>query len=107
MISRFFSDRSAIILRPALAVALGSADEAVIVQQIWYWCHINEEAGKGATHFINGHWWAYNSVKEWQAQFPWISEKTVQRKLKKLRDMGVLVAEQMGASRLTIASGIV
>lgn len=69
---------------PSLANYLKSADKAIMLQQIFYW-------EQKSTHIHDGYRWVYNTVKEWHKQFPWLSEKTVQRYLKDLEDKGFLV----------------
>lgn len=69
---------------PSLAVALNSVDKAIILQQFHYWL-IRSKNVK------DGHKWIYNSVSAWHAQFPWLSQKTVQRYLKDLEDRGLLI----------------
>lgn len=69
---------------PSLANYLKSADKAIMVQQIFYW-------QQKSTNIHDGHKWVYNTVKEWHQQFPWLSEKTVQRYLKDLEDKKILI----------------
>lgn len=70
---------------PSLVMALDkNVDKAIIIQQVHYWL--------GKTNKVyDGYKWIYNSVSDWQAQFPWLSEKTVQRYLKDLEDKKILV----------------
>ena len=60
--------------QPSLAVVLGTADRAIMLQQIHYWLN-------HSTNIRDGHKWVYNSVHDWQKQFPWMREKTVARNL--------------------------
>ena len=90
MISNFFVDRRRFLFNESLAVALESADKALVVQQIHYWCQINEENGRWETHFHDGHWWTYNSMEEWADTFEWIKKRTLRRYLTSLRDSAVL-----------------
>lgn len=78
---------------PELAVVLGGPNEALILQQIQYWTTINAQRGDDR-HFREGSWWCWNTLGNWSEHFRWISESTVRRLLKKLRDMGVLVAKK-------------
>lgn len=68
---------------PSLAAKIG-LDKAVILQQIHYWC-------SKSANIRDGYKWVYNSVREWHQQFPWLSEKTVQRYLKDLERKGLLI----------------
>lgn len=69
---------------PTLACAIG-LNEAVIVQQIHYWM-------KNSQHFYDGRRWIYNSVANWQKQFPFWSEATIKRALGSLENQGVIVS---------------
>lgn len=73
-----------LVVIPTLAQKLNSVDKAIMLQQIHYWLlkSGNEKDGKK---------WVYNTVHDWAKQFPWLTEKTVQRYLKNLEDMGLLV----------------
>jgi len=68
---------------PRLAVVIG-LNEAIILQQIHYWLVVYE--GKQDTyHRHDGRWWVWNTIEEWQVNFPFWSSKTVQRTLTSLR----------------------
>lgn len=69
---------------PSLAIALNSVDKAIILQQIHYWI-------TRSSNVKDNYKWVYNSVSEWHKQFPWLSEKTVQRYLKDLENHGLLI----------------
>ena len=69
---------------PSLCVALKNSDKAIMLQQIHYWL-------QRSNNIVDGHRWVYNTAKGWQKQFPWITEKTVQRYLKDLCDRGLLI----------------
>lgn len=71
-------------LIPTLAIILKSSDKALMLQQIHYWL-------QRSNNIEEGHRWVFNSVKNWQKQFPWLTEKTVQRYLRNLCDMGLLI----------------
>ena len=70
---------------PSLVIELGNTDKAIILQQIHYWL-------QRSNNIVDGHRWIYNSAHEWQKQFPWLTEKTIQRYLKSLVDDGWLIS---------------
>lgn len=74
-----------LVVLPSLAKALGNVDKAIILQQIQYWINRSD-------HVHDGYRWVYNTVASWHEQFPWLSEKTVQRYLKDLEDKGILIS---------------
>lgn len=78
-------DSRPLIVIPELAELLGDVDQAIILQQMHYW--LQKSCKK-----IDGHVWVYNSMIEWQKQFPWIkSRKSLANKFKKLEDRGLLI----------------
>ncbi len=78
------NDEPVMIVSPKLAVLLGDADKAIILQQIDYWL-------EHSNNIRDGYKWVYNSVADWQKQFLWISPSTLTRKLKSLEDQGLLI----------------
>ena len=55
--------------QPSLAAALGSADEAIVLQQLHYWLSRTNNVQS------DGHKWVYNSIADWLKQFPWINSR--------------------------------
>lgn len=68
---------------PSLAVAVG-LHEAIFLQQVQYWLRTSK-------HVFNGRTWIYNKLSEWHSQMPFLHERTIQRAIATLRDMGVLL----------------
>lgn len=75
-----------------LAKKIG-VDKAIMVNQISYWTDKN-------VNIREGYSWVYNTAKDWQEQFDWLSVKTVQRYLKSLVKMGLLVADNFNRMRI-------
>lgn len=85
-----------------LACALGScgykgakSTAASIVNQIDYWIDKfrSDEADKPKNqriHYKNGKWWVFNTYAEWQTQFRFVDEKTIERIMKKLEKIGIV-----------------
>lgn len=66
---------------PTAARVIG-LNEAIIIQQIHFWkLHMNREA-----NFI--------SLNEWKKQLPFLSESTIKRAIKNLREKGLVVVER-------------
>ncbi|HCL5312099.1 TPA: replication protein RepO [Salmonella enterica] len=82
--SSLLINESPLQVLPSLACAIG-LNEAVIVQQMHYWM-------KDSRHFYDGRRWIYNSVANWQKQFPFWSEATIKRALGSLESQGVIVS---------------
>ncbi len=85
--SKLLIEEAPLQVLPSLAMAVG-LNEAIILQQIHYWL------GRANTK-IDGHTWVYKTVQEWAGEFPFWSEDTISRALKKLRTSGVVVAEHL------------
>lgn len=86
-----FIDKSkTLIINTDLALVLGDLNEAIVLNQLNYWLGINKKAGK---NFIDDRYWVYNSYSDWKANdFPYWSEKTIQRTFTRLENKGVVVS---------------
>jgi DNA-binding transcriptional ArsR family regulator len=74
---------------PTLAMKIGLL-EAIVLQQLHYWLE-NKKAGVER----NGYKWIYNTYTEWRENFPFISERTIQRTFLRLEELGVVISEQL------------
>ena len=78
------------VFLPELAMALGSTDSAIILQQL-HW--LLRESRNGITK--GGHRWVYNTYEGWQQHhFPWLSVRSVQRIILDLEKEGILLSCQ-------------
>lgn len=86
-----FIDKSkTLIVNTDLALILGDLNEAIVLNQLNYWLEINKKADK---NFIDDRYWVYNSYSDWKAKdFPYWSEKTIQRTFTRLENKGVVVS---------------
>lgn len=82
--SNLLFDERPLVVSPKLAVLLGDLDKAVILQQIHYWL-------ERSANLKDGYKWVYNSMAEWNKQFPWIAIATLKRKFKSLEDENLLI----------------
>ena len=89
--NELFIDKSkTLIINTNLALVLGDLNEAIVLNQLNYWLGINRKAGK---NFIDDRYWVYNSYSDWKARdFPYWSEKTIQRTFTRLENKGVVVS---------------
>lgn len=62
---------------------------AILLQNIFYWCEHNAQ---NDTHFYDGRYWTYNSLKAFCALFPYMGEKQIRNALAKLKDAGLIVS---------------
>lgn len=70
-------------------------NESIILQQIHNWLNINEKAD---INYYEGKYWIYNTISDWQDQFPFWSYDTVKRTLKSLRNMNLLLTGNFNKS---------
>lgn len=73
-------DEQPLLVMPQLAKEIG-LNEAIILQQIHYWI----KSPKSGV-IINDEKWVYNSVVQWNEQFPFWSANTIRRALNNLRE---------------------
>lgn len=85
-----FIDKSkTLIVNTDLALVLGDLNEAIVLNQLNYWIEINKKAEK---NLIDGKYWVYNSYSDWRINnFPYWSEKTIQRAFTRLENKGVVI----------------
>lgn len=86
-----FIDKSkTLIVNTDLALVLGDLNEAIVLNQLNYWIEINKKAKK---NLIDGKYWVYNSYSDWRINnFPYWSEKTIQRAFTRLENKGVVIS---------------
>lgn len=61
---------------------------AIILRHIYFWVEKNRANEK---HFYDGQYWTYNSVKAFEEQFPYLSDKQIRTALSKLEEEGLIV----------------
>lgn len=86
--SKLLLDEEPLQVLPKLAKAIG-LNESIIVQQIHYWT-IQMPSNDG---------WIYNTIEQWQEQFPFFSISTIERTFRNLKKRGLLIVEQKQKSR--------
>ncbi|WP_051891641.1 conserved phage C-terminal domain-containing protein [Lysinibacillus sphaericus] len=69
---------------PSLAVKIG-LNEAIILQQLHYRLLIS-------TNNYDGHKWVFNTYRKWHEEFPFLSERTIQRVFLDLESGGYIVS---------------
>lgn len=84
--SKLLIDERPLQVQPSLAKALGSADEAIVFQQLHYWLQ------RATRVQSDGNKWIYNSMADWLKQFPWIrSRSTLSRYFDDLEKRGLII----------------
>lgn len=87
MSNKLLLDSQPLVILPELAVAIG-LDEAIVLQQIHYWCNFNANAGR---NFQDGHYWVYNSMPKWLEQFPWYKKSKLERTFASLKKQDLII----------------
>lgn len=82
-----------LVINPALAERIG-LNEAIILQQLNYWL---TKTGSGVSH--DGVQWVYNTYADWREQAPFFSERTIQRAILKLEQIGLIRSEMLKKSK--------
>lgn len=92
-----FIDKSkTLIINTELSVILGDLNESIVLNQLNYWLEINRKADK---HFIDGRYWVYNTYNDWKTEnFPYWSEKTIQRTFTRLENKGIVISANYNKS---------
>lgn len=85
--SKLLLDEHPLLVLRELACKIG-LNESMILQQIHYW---NAHNSKTGNNYRDGHYWTFNSVVNWQDQFPFWSTSTIKRTIKRLEDMQLVI----------------
>lgn len=87
--SKLLINEYPLMILPSLVMLVG-IEKAVILQQI-HFCITQPNSGKD----IDGFHWVYNTSKEWQKNhFPFWTATTIERHLRSLEDIGLIVSRQ-------------
>ena len=82
-INNLLFNENPLVILPELAVNIG-LNEAIVLQQLHYWL-------QKSTKIKDGKSWVYNSIREWQEQFPFWSVDTIRRALNRLINSGIVI----------------
>lgn len=80
--SKLLMDEVPLMCQPSLAVKIG-LNEALFIQQLHYWL-------TSSKNIRDGKHWVYNTVDEWNKQFPFWSKATLKRTIASLEKMGLI-----------------
>lgn len=88
--SKLLINESPLMVLPTLAARIG-LNEAIFVQQVHYWLQASKLERDGRC-------WTYNTVKQWNEQFPFWSERTIKYIVQSLKASGILLVAQYGSA---------
>lgn len=89
----FLLDESPILVYPSLAKILKNVNKAIILQQVHFLLNVSKLADK-KYNLVDSRWWVYNSYKEWQAYFPWLSMSAIKGLFGMLERDGLILSRQ-------------
>lgn len=78
-----------------IATEYGMA-EAVLLKNIYFWCMKNKEDNR---NFHDGTYWTYNTAKELQEIFCYLTERQIRYALNKLEKEGLIVSNRFNKTR--------
>ena len=89
--SKLLINESPLQVQPSLAMAIG-LNEAIFLQQLHYWL--------GASKYNrDGRVWVYNTYAEWILQLRYMSERTLGRTIKSLKDQRLVIVDKFEQSK--------
>lgn len=71
-------------------------NEAIMIANFQFWIAKNKANGK---NYHNGRYWTYNSIKALKELFPFWSEQNIKTILRRLKEKGVLMCENLNTNR--------
>lgn len=89
-VTKLLIDEEPLLVIPSLAAQIG-LNEALVLQQLHYWL-------KKSKHEHDGRTWVYNTLAEWQTQFPFWSEDILQRTMRSLVKQKLAVVHKFNQS---------
>lgn len=95
-IKLLLSSKNNIPVNTELATEIG-LNETIVLRQVYYWVEHNESENR---NFRDGKYWVYNSMKQWKEDnFPFFSEKTIERAFKSLREKNLIIVGDYSEDR--------
>jgi hypothetical protein len=85
--SKALLDEKPLLVMPQLACKVG-LNESIVLQQVHYWILDKKKKNNDC---YDDRYWVFNSMQEWQEQFPFWSIKTLNRIFTNLVDKGLLL----------------
>lgn len=87
------------LVRPTFALMLQMAGlrpgdrQAMWIQQVHYWLTYHRTQNHHTRHYKKGHWWVWNTIEDWNAQFPFWSRSTMVRVIERSTETGVILQD--------------
>lgn len=92
----FLLDEYPLIVLPSLARTVG-LNAAIVLQQVHYWTDKNRRAEQ---NFIDGRYWVFCTLDQWQKQFPWWSKMTIRRIFADLEENGLILSGYFNSNKM-------
>ncbi len=71
-------------------------EEAIIFQNILYWCEHNR---RNCKNFYDGTYWVYNTAKAFSEQYVFMNERKIRYSLKNLEDKGLILSASYNVNK--------
>jgi len=84
-------DENPLVIIPSLALKLG-LNEAIFLQQLHYWILRSKSV------YLNKRW-IYKTTKEWHRELPFLSVRTIERVIHKLKEKNLIVSKKLSNNR--------
>jgi DNA-binding Lrp family transcriptional regulator len=84
-------DENPLVIIPSLALKLG-LNEAIFLQQLHYWILRSKSV------YLNKRW-IYKTTKEWHKELPFLSVRTIERVIHKLKEKNLIVSKKLSSDR--------
>lgn len=85
----FIDKDDVLLIRKELVRVLGDLNEAVILNQLYFWMEINRKAGK---NYYDDRYWVFNTYQTWkETDFDFWSTDTIRRTLTRLENKGIVL----------------
>ena len=88
----YLIEKTVLTIEPTLALKIG-LNESIVLKQLHYWI-------KKSKKNHNGKKWVFNTYKQWKEQLPFFSEKTIQRIILNLKEIGLIEIQQIDKNKM-------
>lgn len=89
--SKLLIDEYPLLVLPSLGAKIG-LNEALVLQQLHYWVEKSDL-------IFNNKKWVYNTIEEWEEQFPFWSNRTIKRVFENLEKLGLIFKEKLAKNK--------
>ncbi len=89
--SNLLLDENPLVIIPSLAVKIG-LNEAIFLQQLHYWILRSKSVYQNKR-------WTYKTTREWHKELPFLSVRTIERVIQKLKEKNLIVSKKLSSDK--------